>query len=308
MATPRPALVKDLTWRLEAVGFDLFSGLVRLLPVDAASALGAAVFRTFGPLSGAHRTERRGLRLAFPDMAEANRAAILVAQWENFGRYIFEFPLVDRLTPDSGRVEIVNPERLASIAAGASPAVLISGHFANLEIMAAVIMAAGIECEITYRAANNPYVNARIIKSRESYGVRLFARKGRDGARDLMYALRAGRSIAILNDQRYDAGIPTPFFGRTVITNPVAARMAIKFDTIIQPLSIQRLTGARFRCIAHEPIIPPKTSDRSADIQTVMNEITAFIEARVREAPGAWWWMHRRWPPADYEALKAQGL
>ena len=276
--------------------------------MDAASALGGALFRALGPLSGAHRTARRGLRLAYPEMSEAGRAAILSAQWENFGRYVFEFPSVDRLTPASGRVEVVNPERLAAIANGDRPAVLISGHFANLEIMAAVIVAAGIQCEITYRAANNPYVDARIIRSRESYGVRLFARKGRDGARELLEAMAAGRSIAILNDQRYDGGLPTPFFGRPVMTNPAAGRMAVKFGTFIQPLSIERLQGARFRCIAHEPIVPPHTGDRAADIHETMNRVTGFIEERVRAHPGEWWWLHRRWPAEDYQAMRDAGL
>jgi KDO2-lipid IV(A) lauroyltransferase len=308
MPPPRPPLTKDLKWRVEAAGFDLFTGLVRLLPVDVASALGGAAFKAFGPLSGAHRTAQRGLRLAFPSMPDIDRGEILAAQWENFGRYVFEFPHVDRLTPASGRVGIVHPERLTAIAGSGRPVVLISGHFANLEIMAAVIVAAGIQCEISYRAANNPYVDSRIIRSRESYGVRLFARKGRDGARDLMRAMGAGRSIAILNDQRYDAGVPTPFFGRTVMTNPAAARMALKFGAVVQPLSIQRLSGARFRCVAHEPIVPARSGDRIADVQTTMNEITAFIEDRVRENPGAWWWVHRRWPRADYQALKDKGL
>ncbi len=228
MAQVRASFLKDLGWRLEVAGFDLLSALFRLMPIDAASALGAVLFKALGPLTGAHRTARLGLRLAFPDMAPAERDRLLAAQWDNFGRYVFEFPLTHRLMPAGGRVDVVGGERLAAIAASGRPAVLISGHFANFEVMAAVILDAGVSCNVTYRAANNPYVDQRIIDSRRRYGIRLFAPKGGEGARELLDALNEGRSIAMLNDQRYDMGVAAPFFGRPVMTNPAAARLALR--------------------------------------------------------------------------------
>ena len=300
--------MQDLIWRLEAAGFDLFTALIRAAPVDAVSAFGGWVFRRLGPLSGAHRTAQRSLRLAFPDMADAERRRLLDAQWDNFGRYIAEFPVLDRLTPASGRVEMVHAERLEEIAHSGRPVVFISGHFSNLEVMSAAILHAGIPCDITYRAANNPYVDERMRRSRFRYGVRMFAPKGADGARDLLEALGAGRSVAMMNDQKYDGGVEGVFFGRAVHTLPAAARLALRFGTVIQPLSIQRTAGARFRLVAHEPITVADTGDRTADIKAGVDAINAFIEARVRERPGEWWWLHRRWPAKDYADLAARGF
>ncbi len=132
---------------------------------------------------------------------------------------------------------------------------------------------------------------------------RLFAPKGADGARDLLEALAAGRSVAMLNDQRYDGGVAGLFFGHTVQTNPAAARLALRFGTIMQPMSIQRVHGARFRCVIHEPIVVKDTGARSHDIEAGVAAINAFIEARVRERPGEWWWLHRRWPAPVYAGL-----
>lgn len=306
MAQVRAPFLKDLGWRLEVAGFDLLSALFRLMPTDAASALGAAVFKALGPLTSAHRTARLGLRLAFPDMAPAERDRLLAAQWDNFGRYVFEFPLTHRLRPAGGRVEVVGGERLATIAASGRPAVLISGHFSNFEVMAAVIIDAGIACNVTYRAANNPYVDRRIIDSRRRYGVTLFAPKGGEGARELLEAMNAGRSVAMLNDQRYDMGVAAPFFGRPVMTNPAAARLALRFGAPIQPMSIERVRGARFRCVIHPPLEVANTGDRTGDIEAGVAAINAFIEERVRERPGEWWWLHRRWSASDY--AEAEGL
>ncbi len=300
MARARAPFLKDLGWRLEAVGYDLLGALFRLLPTDLASALGAAVFKALGPLTRAHRTADLGLRLAFPDMGDAERRRVLAAQWDNFGRYVFEFPLTHRLTPAGGRVEVVGAERLSAIVTSGQPAVLISGHFSNFEVMAAVIVDAGIACNVTYRAANNPYVDRRIIDSRRRYGVTLFAPKGGEGARELLEAMNAGRSVAMLNDQRYDMGVAAPFFGRPVMTNPAAARLALRFAAPIQPMSIERLKGARFRCVIHPPIVVADTGDRTADIAAGVVAINAFIEARVRARPGEWWWLHRRWSAKEY--------
>jgi KDO2-lipid IV(A) lauroyltransferase len=186
--------------------------------------------------------------------------------------------------------------------------VFVSGHLSNMEIMAAAILDAGIPCEITYRAANNPYVDARIKRSRFAYGVRMFAPKGAEGARELLQALKAGRSVAMMNDQRYDAGVAGPFFGRPVMTNPAAVRLALRFGTAIQPMSIQRVGGVRFRLVAHEPIEVVDTGDRTRDIEVGVAAINAFIEARVRERPGEWWWLHKRWPREAYAELAAKGL
>lgn len=296
MAGSRSGRLREVAWRLEAMGFDLFAALMRILPVDAASALGAALFRTLGPLSGAHRTARRNLRLAFPDMSEAARAEILTAQWDNFGRYVAEFPLLGRLTPAGGRVEVVGAERLAEIAASRRPVVFISGHFSNLEIMAAVIVGAGVDCDVTYRAANNPYVDARIKQNRFGYGIRMFAPKGGEGARALLSAMAQGRSVAMLNDQKYDGGVAGLFFGKPVYTNPAAVRLALKFGCEIQPMSIERDHGARFRCIIHPPIRVAPSGNRARDLASGVAAINAFIEERVRRRPGEWWWLHKRWP------------
>ena len=303
----RGGAAQDFVWRLEALGFDLFTAILRALPVEAASGLGGWLGRTLGPLTRQHRAASRNLRLAFPELDDGARAALLAAQWDNVGRAFGEFPIVDRLTPASGRVEVVGGERLAAIAASGRPVVFVSGHFSNWEVMPATIVAAGVACDMTYRAANNPYVDRRIKRSRYRYGVRLFAPKGADGARELLAALRRGVSVALMNDQKYEGGIPAPFFGHDLPTLPAAVRLALRFGTSLQPMSVQRLAGARFRCIVHDPIEIADTGDRTADIAAGVAAINAFIEARIRERPQEWFWVHRRWPAQAYADLARAG-
>jgi KDO2-lipid IV(A) lauroyltransferase len=292
-----------LAWRLEALGFDGFSALMRLLPVDAASALGAWLLQSLGPLTRAHRTAERNMRLAFPEWDAAQRAQTLHAQWGNVGRYFIEFMMMDKLTPAKGRVEVIGAERLAQIAEHGPAVVFISGHLSNFEIMPLAILAAGVPCVITGRAANNPYFNAGMIRSRKRYGVKMFAPKGGEGTRELLKALTRGESVALMNDQKNNEGVAAPFFGHPAHTASGPTRMALRASGILQPMSVQRLQGARFRVIAHEPIVLERTGDREADIEAGVRRINAFVEARIRERPQEWFWVHKRWDDAAYAAL-----
>ena len=295
---------QDLVWRLEAAAFRGLFGFRRLLGVERASGFGGKLLRTLGPLTGTHKTVTRNLRIAFPDMDAAERDRLAVEQWEQTGRTFAELAVMDRLTPESGRVDIVGLERLHAVRDSGKPVVLISGHLANFEVMAAVIMSAGVPCQVTYRAANNPYVDALIRQSRERYGIKLFAPKG-DGTRELMAGMKRGESIALLVDQKYSQGPEVEFFGQPVNASPGAARMALKFGTVMQPLSVVRLPGVRFRVTAHEPIAVPDTGDKAADVLAGVQAANRFVEDRVREHPVDWFWVHKRWPPQVYDALRA---
>jgi len=296
---------QDLIWRLEAFGFQALFGFLRLLGVERASGLGGWLLRTLGPLTGTQKTVMRNLRIAFTDMGATEREALALAQWDQTGRTFAELAVMDHLTPEGGRVEVVGMERLHALRDSGRPAVLISGHLANFEVMAAVIMASGVPCQVTYRAANNPYVDALIRQSRERYGIRLFAPKG-DGTRELMAGMKRGDSIALLVDQKYNQGPEVEFFGQPVNASPGAARLALKFDTVMLPLSVVRLPGVRFRVTAHEPIVVSQSEDKAADTLAGIQAANRFVEDRVRERPVDWFWVHKRWPDKVYAALERE--
>lgn len=301
MATSKPFFAQTLAWRLEAFAYGLVAGMARLLPIEAISDFGAWLFRVLGPLTRARRVAERNMRIAFPEASDNEIAALLRAHWGELGRWMAEFPILDRIVVDPGRVEVEGGERLAQIAAGRGPVVFISGHFSSFEVMPAVIVRAGITCQITYRAMNNPYVDARVRESRFRYGVRLFAPKGMEGARELMRALDRGESVALMNDQKFNGGVASPLFGVIAHTAPGPSTLALRFGVPLQPMSVQRLGKSRFRVIVHEPIQLEDTGDREADIAAGVARVNAFIEDRVRTRPSEWFWVHRRWPNDVYK-------
>ena len=301
MTIAKASLAQDIAWRLEALGYDLVTGLARLFPIDMVSDFGAFLFKYLGPLTSTHRVAETNLRIAFPQADDTEISRLLDAQWQGLGRWVVEFPILDKIIADPTRVTLVNGERLSEIAKTGQSVVFISGHFSSMEIMPAAIIHAGITCQITYRATNNPHVDARIRKSRFRYGVRLFAPKGGDGARELIRALARGESVALMNDQKFNGGVAAPLFGVMAHTAPGPCSFALRFNIPLQPMSVQRTHKARFRVVVHDPISLTNTGDRNADIEVGVRQVNAFIEARVRDRPEEWFWVHKRWPNEVYK-------
>jgi len=298
-------LRQHILWRLEAFAYDAAATLARIFPIDSVSDFGAWLFRKLGPMTSAHKVAKVNLSIAFPSASPSDIERLLDEQWGHAGRWFTEFPILDRIIADPGRVEVVGAERLDAIREGAGPVVFISGHFSSFEIMPAVIIHAGVTCQITYRATNNPHVDARIRASRRRYGVRLFAPKGAEGARELLRALARGESVALMNDQKFNGGVAQPLFGVMAHTAPGPSSFALRFGIPLQPMSVQRKHKARFRVVVHEPIVLAETGDRNADIEAGVARVNAFIEERVRERPAEWFWVHKRWPNELYKRRSA---
>jgi KDO2-lipid IV(A) lauroyltransferase len=277
--------------------------VLRLMPIDSVSALGGMVVERLGPLTSRRRTVLRNLELAFPEMGPAERERLARRFWNLVGRTFAEFPLMDRITPASGRVEVVGLERLQALKG--RPAVLVSGHLSNWETMMTAIVHSGLDCRVSYRPANNPYMDRRIVESRRRYGVRLEAAKGGEGTRGLIAALVGGGAVAMLNDQRDNSGVEAPFFGRPVRSASGPAQLALKYCGEVVPMSVVRTRGARFCVTIHEPIVLERTGDRAQDLELAVASINAFMEARIRERPAEWLWAHRRWPVELYEGRPA---
>ena len=299
--------LQHFQWRLEAAAYDLLSADVRAAPIDAASGFGAWLFRRLGPKTSVHRTVLRNLRLAFPEWDEAERQGMATAQWENVGRVLIEFFIMDKIMADPTRIEVIGLEKLNAIATSGRPTVFVGGHFANWEVMAAAGLRVGIDGVVAYRGLNNPYIDARMRESRRRYGITLFAPKGAKGGREMMAALNRGVSVGILNDQKYHEGPLSPFFGHLVRTQPAPVRMAMRFGAHLQPGWVERGKGARFRVYVADEIPLPTDRRTLEDVAAGVAAINAFIESRARARPWEYWWVHRRFPEPLYAQLAAQG-
>ncbi|MEW5726942.1 MAG: lipid A biosynthesis lauroyl acyltransferase [Pseudomonadota bacterium] len=286
--------VKQFRQRIEATAARALFALMGALPVDAASGLAGGLLRLVGPRFKVSRVARRNLAHAFPDKSPAEIEAIVAEVWENLGRVAGEFPHIDWLIRN--RVEVVGIENLHAMRDDGQPGLFVSAHLGNWELSGAVACHEGLPITLVYRAANNPWIEDIYRKGRGPSATGGQIRKGADGAREIMQVLKAGGHVGMLVDQKMNDGIAVPFFGRDAMTAPAVGRFAVKFGCPVMPARVERLGGARFRMTFYPPLEHTVSGDTHADTLELMTRVNALIESWIRERPGQWLWLHRRWP------------
>ncbi|MEM6899831.1 MAG: lysophospholipid acyltransferase family protein [Pseudomonadota bacterium] len=294
----RASLVRRALWRLEAIAWDvIYWWPVSRMKPERASNFGGWVGRKIGPLLNQHKVALNNLRRAFPQWTEDKIKETALEAWESVGRTAGELPHLHKMRPyvQGSRVKVKGMANLDAIEASKTGAVLVSGHFANWEVMASAICNRPVDCLVTYRAINNPHIDRRLNAVRHDYGIGVLTPKGM-GTRSLMKALGDGRAVALLNDQKFREGIAVPFFGHDAMTAPGPTRLAIRYNVPIIPVSTVRSGPACFIVTIHDPIWPASNGSIDERVRGTVIEITKFIEDRIRENPGQWFWMHRRWP------------
>ncbi|MDE1149466.1 MAG: lauroyl acyltransferase [Azospirillaceae bacterium] len=296
----RRAFSRTVGHRLEAVAVYLIYGVLSLLPVEAASSVGAWAGRTVGPRLRGHAKVLRRLERAMPELTPEQRRAIARQSWENLGRTMAEYPHIKTISAQwDARIEMVGAEHLWALRDDGRPGICITAHLANWEMAALACHKMGLPLTMVYRAPNNPWVGRLLARARGPLQGFLVP-KGRESARGLMSTIRGGGHIGVLTDQKLNEGIPVPFFGRDAMTGAFTADLALRYEAPIVPVRVTRLPatkgGPLFRVEAMAPMVLEKAGDRATGTFAGMARVNALLESWVRAQPGQWMWSHNRWP------------
>ncbi|MEL7486128.1 MAG: lysophospholipid acyltransferase family protein [Pseudomonadota bacterium] len=302
-AIPLPPRRSDrpitIAHRIEYGALVFLLAFFRVIGLDTSSFIAGKFCRVVGPLlKTIHSRGERNLRMIYPDWSEKDIKETLAGAWENIGRTAAEFAHLEKFDPrkDDGRLEIDGVEKVLALAASGEPAIIVSGHFANWELMPVCFFAADIDYDVVYRPANNPLVDELIIKTRGAVMTRRQIPKSLYSLRALFDTLKDGRTLAMLADQKLNDGIEAPFFDRPAMTLHAPARLSLKFGVPIIPAAIARKNGACFKITVKDPIAYAPTGDLHADALAITTLINESLEEDIRAHPDQWLWFHRRWP------------
>jgi KDO2-lipid IV(A) lauroyltransferase len=276
--------------------------LLRALGPDRAAALGGAVARAIGPLLPVHRTALDNIRHAFPELPAAEHARIAREAWDNLGRTACEYVHLDAMwdfregSPVQGRIRIA-PEAVARFVAlreDGRPALLFAAHLANWELPAIAAAKHGLASAVLYRRPNNPHV-ARDIEALRAGGMGRLIPAGIEAPIRMMEALDEGLHVGMLVDQRFGRGPRVPFLGRPAAANPLVAHLARRFDCPVHGARAIREPDGGYRLELTEAVALPRDARGRVDVEAATALLNRIVEGWVREHPGQWLWMHRRW-------------
>jgi KDO2-lipid IV(A) lauroyltransferase len=293
-------MLRDGSHHLQAIALRGAAIALQYLSPVQSSNLGAWITRTLGPLLPVSKIADSNLRHAFPEMSAAERATVINAVWDNLGRVVGELPHLATLRKSTKGPgwEIEGEEHIELLKATGAQALFFSGHLGNWEMILPIASSLGLAVAGFYRPASNKRADLLIQPLREralNQHVSMF-RKGPEGARAALLHLQSGGSLGLLIDQKMNDGISVPFFGRSAMTAPALAQLALRFHVPIIPVHVVRLGPARFRMVCEPPLIVSPTGDKKTDTYMILRTVNATLERWIRADPASWLWLHRRWP------------
>lgn len=263
------------------------------LPFPLVWALGQVIGRLGYILAGSRRVvARRNLALCLPEQGPLAREWLL---WSHFG-WIGVAALAQGVGWSASRrrlarlVRIRQRESLDALLAARRPVIILVPHFLGLELGGAAFTALVHPGVYMYQRIRDPVLDWRVRQARRRFGGISVERQ--DDLRSLIRLLRTGTPFFYLPDQ--DAGrrgLFAPFCGVPASTVPMLGRFAALSDAAVIPTFARFLPWGRGLELTFEP---PLADFPSGDAASDTARMNALIEARLRDMPAQYFWVHRR--------------
>ena len=268
-----------------------FLWLIHFLPFSVIRAIGRGLGRLVY-WSGQARVARINIDACFPEMPKPERERLLQTHFAYLGESVLALGLlwwasaarIARLVQVEGAENYV-PFREKT------PIIVFAPHFVGVEL-GTIRLALDYDAAAIYSRQKDPYLNELLLKSRTRFKPIIMIAK-QDGLRGALRALRQGLTLYVLPDMdmgREDS-VFVPFFGIPAATVPVLSRLAAISGAVVIPAITRRRPDGEGYIVKIYPAWEKfPTKDHIADTRR-MNE---FLEARVREIPEQYFWVHKR--------------
>ena len=285
-------LKKNIIYFLEGSFILLIFILLKILPLGISSFLMGKLSSLIGPRLGVTKKAYNNIKNVMPEKNEKEITKIIKDMWENLGKVAGEYPHLSKFDPEkNNKIQIYGKKNLLLVKKTKTPAIFFSGHLANWEILPNIAIKNGVPVLTIFRRPNNPFINFLIKYIRSNLPM---APKGKEGAKQLIYSLKKGRSIGLVIDQKMNDGIKVPFFNKPAMTSDALAQLCLRIKSLVIPVGVERIKNTNFKITFHDPLKITKNGKKKTPLQ-IMTEVNLIMEKWIRKNPGQWLWLHRRW-------------
>ena len=285
--------MKHLKYFLEFIIISILFLIFRIVGYRFASNFGNLIGKLLGPIFRSKEIIKKNIKIFSPTIKENEINKIIKKMWGNYGRILAEYPYIPsfRKKKLDNYLMIDGLENLEKIKKNKKPALFISGHFNNFELMAMTIEREGVDLFAVYRPLNNKFLNIIMEYLRKKYICKNQIEKGLKGLRKALVLFKKGKSLAIMIDQRVSEGMDIELFGKNAFTTTIPAQFVKKFGCIIQPVYIQRIDSVHFKVVFDEHI----TFEKNQSIEEITKYLNKWLEKKITKNPDQWIWTHNRW-------------
>lgn len=278
------------------------------LPPSAAYTVGCGLGRmAYLFAKDLRRTGAINLRLAFPEKSDDERAKLLRECFDTLGRSLGLFSQMASRSREELRqlIEIQGFENLYnSRAARGDQLIYYTGHLGAWEMTSFGVSVLGYPFTFIVRRIDNPKIEQLVDQIRTRFDNKTIDKLS--AARSMLKILRSGKTaLGLLPDLNTldDEAIFVDFFGVPAATNFLIAKLALRTNTPLIPFCAPwSEEKGKYLLIAETPIPVERTGDEEADVRRITTEITRRVENQIRQYPGQWLWIHKRWktrPPGE---------
>lgn len=291
-------VVTAIVQSVEAFIFRSIFWLLRRLSVDQALRLSGFAFSLLGPLSDKASKARDNLAIAFPDKSEDWYRKTTRQIFRYAGVSLAELIKLDQIWAERAqRIEyVVEPEARKHME-NREPTIFLTAHVGAWQVATLVTREFGMDICAVYAPESNPVMNDLMRDLRQSFGKGLISTD--EGPRRFLQELKAGHSIVMAMDTRPDAGKLIPFFGREALTSTSPPGLALKTGAALILGRAERLPRGRYRITIYDPLTSPAPDAPVKEQAVALTEVIhGYFESWIREYPGEWICLKRRWPKA----------
>jgi KDO2-lipid IV(A) lauroyltransferase len=273
---------------LAAVGLALIPLLPRCGAVALARWLGSTAFRF-------SRRERRialaNVDLAFgPSRSADEKLAIVRESFQVMTQVMVDLFWFRLRTAERLRRHVsFDPLYQAHYVAHA-PCIVVTAHFGNWEVMGLAVALDGHPLHSVAMPLKNRYVDAMLSRARKLTGQEVVPRRG--AVKALLRILRHGGRTAFLMDQNTlpdEGGQFVDFFGRAVPVSGAAEMLSLRTGAPVLCAYCDMDDVGNYLWRSFPPVFP------GTDGPGITQRTTGMLEELLRQRPGLWLWMYKRW-------------
>jgi KDO2-lipid IV(A) lauroyltransferase len=238
------------------------------------------------------RTAMRNLEFAYPEKSQAERRAITDDVFLSIARLIWIFARFPQFNSQNihNLIRYEGLEHYLEAKKAGRGILFATAHFGNWELSAFSHALMTEPMHIMIRPLDNRGVDRLVEDRRRLSGNHLIVKW--DGARAVLRALHQNEAVGVLIDQNtsIQEGVFVDFFGIPACANTAFAKIAAKTGAAVIPgFAIWSEEERKYILKFHPPL------EISGDATEDTRRLHAVLEGVIRDHPGQWLWIHRRW-------------